>query len=65
MHLRTHTIWPRSYIRQTELEIKHYKWILDNNAMFPEYVDKSFQTSLDSLNTTISVTIDYINKKQK
>jgi hypothetical protein len=65
MHLRAHTIWPRSYIRQTELEIKHYKWIWNNNAMFPDYTDNAFKTTLDSLNTTTSVTIDYINKEVK
>jgi hypothetical protein len=27
MNLPTQSIWPRSYIRQIELEIKHYKWI--------------------------------------
>jgi hypothetical protein len=33
--------------------------------MFPEYTDKAFQTTLDRLNTTSSVTIDYINKEVK
>jgi hypothetical protein len=33
--------------------------------MFPEYTDKAFQTTLDSLNTTSLVTIDYINKEMK
>jgi hypothetical protein len=47
------------------LEIKHYKWIKDNNAMFPEYTNKAFQKTLDSLNTSTSVTIDYINKEVK
>ena len=33
--------------------------------MFPEYAYSAFQTNLDSLNTTTSVTIDYIFKEVK
>jgi hypothetical protein len=32
---------------------------------FPEHTDSAFQGTLDSLNTTTSVTIDYINKEVK
>ena len=65
MHLRTHTIWPGSYIEQAELEIKHYKWFWNNNDMFPDYSDSAFQTTLNSLNSSNTITIDYINKEVK
>ncbi len=65
MHLRRHTIWPGSYIEQTELEIKHYKWFWNNNDMFPDYSDSAFQTTLNSLNNSNTITIDYINKEVK
>ena len=58
MHLRKHTIWPGSYTEQTELEIKHFKWIWENNAMFPDYNDNAFQTTLNSLNESNTTTID-------
>ena len=65
MHLRTHTIWPGYYIEQTELEIKHFKWIWDNNAMFPDFNDNAFQSTLNSLNESSTITIDCINKEVK
>ena len=33
--------------------------------MFPDYSDSAFKTALYSLNTSTSVTIDYINKEVK
>ena len=50
MHLCTHTIWPGSYLEQTELEIKHYKRIWENIDMFPNYNKNAFQTTLNSGN---------------
>ena len=60
-----HTIWPGSYIEQTELEIKHFQWISENNAMFPDYNDNAFQTTLNSLNESNTIMIDYINQEVK
>ena len=65
MHLRTHTIWPGSYIEQTELEIKHYKWFWKNNNMFLDYNDNAFHTTLHSINNSNTITIDYIDKEVK
>jgi hypothetical protein len=33
--------------------------------MFPEYTDRTYQITFDSLNTTTSVPIDHINKEAK
>jgi hypothetical protein len=65
MHLRTHTIWPGSYLEETELEIKHYNWIWENIDMFPNYNDNAIQTTLNILNKSSIITIDYINKEVK
>ena len=65
MHLCTHTIWPGSYLEQTALEIKHFKWICDNNDMFPNFNDEAFQSTLNSLNESNTITIDCINKEVK
>jgi hypothetical protein len=54
-----------SYIEQTELETKHFKWIWENNAMFPNFKDKAFQTTLNSLNEQTTITIDFMNKEVK
>jgi hypothetical protein len=35
--------------QQTEFEIKHLKWIVDNNNMFPEYTDSEFQKTQTGL----------------
>jgi hypothetical protein len=45
------------------LEIKHLKWIWENNAWFPDSNDNAFQTTLDSINASTSIAIDYINKE--
>jgi hypothetical protein len=63
MHLHTHTIWPGSYIVQTKLEIKHFKWIWENSALFPNFNDKAFQYTFDSLNGSDTIKIDQINKE--
>jgi hypothetical protein len=65
MQLLTHTIWPVSYLEQTELEKKHYKWIWENIDVFPNYNDNAFQTTLNGLNESSTITIDYINKEVK
>ena len=33
--------------------------------MFPDYNDNAFQSTLNSLNESITITIDYINKEVK
>jgi hypothetical protein len=65
MHLHKHIIWPGSYIEQTNLEIKHFKWIWKNKAMFPKYKNNAFKTTLNSLNESTTITIDYINQEVK
>jgi hypothetical protein len=63
IHLCKHAIWPGSYLRQTKLEIKHFKWLWENDIMFPKCNDNAFQTTLNSLNETSTNTIDYINQE--
>jgi hypothetical protein len=65
MNLCKHTIWPGSYIEKNELEIRHFKWIQENNAMFPNYNDNVFQTTLNSCNESTTITIDYIKQELK
>ncbi len=58
-----HTIWPGSYIVQTEFEIKLFKCIRENSAMFPNFNDKAFQSTLYSLNDSDTIIIDFINRE--
>jgi hypothetical protein len=52
-------------LEQTELEIKYYKWIWENIDIFPNYNDNAFQTTLNSLNESSTITIDTMNKEVK
>jgi hypothetical protein len=46
-------------------KIKHCKWIWENNAMFPNYNDNVFQTTLNSLNESTTITIYHPNQEVK
>jgi hypothetical protein len=65
IHLPKYTIWPGSYLEQTKLEIKNFRWIWENNAMFPNCNDNALQTTLSSQNEPYNITIDYINQEVK
>jgi hypothetical protein len=65
MHLCKHKIWPVSYKEQTKLEIKQFKWIWENNPMFPNYYDNAFQTTLNRQNESTTITNDYIIQEVK
>jgi hypothetical protein len=48
---------------QTEFEIKLFKCIRENSAMFPNFNDKAFQSTLYSLNDSDTIIIDFFNRE--
>jgi hypothetical protein len=65
MHPGTHTIWPGLCIEKTELVIKRFKWIWENNPMFPDYNDDLSLTTLNPLKESTIITITCINQEER
>ena len=61
MHLRSHVINPGNYIADTDIEVKHFQWTWQPDQMFPNYNTKAFNDTMNSLEITSSIAIDYIN----
>ena len=65
MHLKLHIIHPGVFISDTDIEVKHYQWTWQPNQMFPNYNTKAFNDTMNNLEETSSIAIDYVNHEIK
>ena len=65
MHLKTHIIHPGTYIADTDIEVKHFQWTWQPSHIFPNFNTKAFNNTMNSLEDTSSIEIDYINHEIK
>ena len=65
MQLRLHNIHPGSFTSDTDIETKHFQWTWKPNQMFPHYNTKAFNDTMNSLEESSSIAIDYINHEIK
>ena len=56
-----HIIHPGSSIPDLDVEVKHFKWDLNPTQLFPNFNTKAFNSTMNSLRESSSMTIDYIN----
>ena len=63
MLLKTHIIHPGSSILDLDVEVKHFKWDWNPTQLFPNFNTKAFNSIMNSLRESSSMSIEYINQK--
>ena len=54
---------PGSSIPDSDVEVKHFKWDWNPTNLFPNYNTKAFNSTMNSLRESSSMSIDYINNE--